>query len=183
MNAMKLVLSAAVLCAIFLAVSAPTAAAQQGDRCAELRGVLDETAAPAVDPSQQSVQTAIHNAVQAGYEALQCAGSTPVAGAIELRRELMSAGYQSRCPAIGQAPTPPLGRLTTSQFNAAVPAFNSWAEANNGALTCRSGEVRELRYQAAIAGAAVAAWNWRTQRQVAEASVAFSQAQPRGRSR
>lgn len=179
MSAIKLVAAAAALFAASMALGAPMAAAQQGDLCGEFRTVLDETAAPAADPAQQTARTGIHNLVQRGFDALQCAGAAPLASPIELSRQFLSAGYQSRCTANGQAPMPPAGRLTTRQFNEAVPAFNNWAEANNASLRCRAEEVGELRRQRAIAGAAVAVWNWRTQRQAEDAATAFSQAQPR----
>ncbi len=177
------IFAALTLCAALFSVAAPTAIAQQGDRCGELRGVLEETALPAADPAQQSGRTAIHDAVQAGYHALQCTSATPLLGTIEFDRQFLIAGYHSRCPAVGPAPATPPAQTTTRQFNEAVPMFNSWAEANNAALNCRANEVRQLRQQKAIAGAAMAAWNWQTQRQAEEAATAFNQAQPRRLSR
>lgn len=179
MKAVKLFGALAALVVTSLSVGAPAAAAQQGDRCAELHAVLADTATPADDPAEQPARTAINNAVRAGYDALQCGGAMPVAGPIELNRQYMSAGYRSHCPVVGPPPAPPTGRLTTRQFNDAVPAFNTWAETNNAALSCRAAEARQLHQQLVIASAVVAVRNWRTKQQAEEAAAAFGRANPR----
>ena len=167
---MKLTIIVASMAFGLLALAAPPAAAQTPDDCSKLQAVLDSPA-PA-DPAQAAADTAARNLVRSTQAALQCAAETPEAFTFDA--QLLTEPFVSRCPTPAPAPEPPASTVPIRQFNAAVTAFNAWAQTHTAALNCRRAEVESLRKHTAILGGATVVWNRRTQAEANAAVEAFN---------
>jgi hypothetical protein len=67
--------------------------------------------------------------------------------------QLGDANLASACPALTDAPLPTPG-ATRAQRRAQLPAFNSWASAENAAAACRHQEIQKMQRDANVFDAA-----------------------------